>query len=475
MKIIMKINPSLFRGYDLRGVYPQDLNENLASRLALALVGQYPRVKTVVVALDTRKSSPSISAAVNRALIGVGKKVVFLGVAPDPLFYFSIFHYGFDAGIMISASHNPKEYNGLTLHVQKTAAAKRGDIVLEDLKRILEVAQSSTLRIPKSRTLKGELCPLDPLDDYLKAIRAKIHLERPLKIVIDSGNGAMGFLPEKVFQALGCQVETLFGEFDGSFPHHLPDPYLRPNRLAAKRAVRRKKYDLGFVYDGDGDRVAAIDNRGRSVNGDFCFLMLARQALAEKRGPIVHDTRVSQAFLDEMKQKQVQTYFSVSHHTAVIKKIQQVKAVFGGEVTLHFLFPLDWYLCDEALFASLKLAEVASHEKDFARHVDTLPRYPASPEIFLACPDEKKFQLVADLQRYLRKNHYDFLDIDGARINFARGWALARAANTTPFIKCRFEGRTPQDLEKIEKESLEIFRKVGLPVTAQTLRTLGLR
>jgi phosphomannomutase/phosphoglucomutase len=217
-----------------------------------------------------------------------------------------------------------------------------------------------------------------------------------------------------------------------------------------------------------------LDNRGRVVSGDFCLLMLARHVLQNKRGPIVHDMRVSKALLDEMKKQGVKTYFSVSHHNAVINKITETDAVFGGEITLHFLFPLDYYLCDDAVFASLKLAEIASNQKDLAEYVDSLPRYYASPEVFIDTTDEAKFKIIENLQNYLRENNYNFIDIDGARINFPNGWALARAANTSPYIKCRFEGDTEEDLIKIEKKALEIFEKVGILITKEVRQELAL-
>ncbi len=468
----MPVNQNIFREYDIRGRYPQELNENVVERIAAAFIKLYPKATTIVVSQDTRKSSPFLVKAINKILLRAGKTVIFLGVAPDPLFYFSILHYGFDAGIMISGSHNPKEYNGLTLNIQKTAGDKKGDVVLRELEKIKQITQKIVL----SRSVEklGKIKVFDPVDDYIDFVCSKIKLSRPLKILIDSGNGAMGFLPQKVFERLGCKVKTLYGKFDSNFPHHLPDPYERKNRLAAKKAVLKGGFDLGFVYDGDGDRVAAIDNRGRSVAGDFCFLMLARQALQKRKGSIVHDMRVSRSFLDEMKKRKVKTYFSVSHHTAIIKKIKEKKAIFGGEVTLHFLFPKDYYLCDEALFASLKLAEIASAQKDFALYIDALPRYSVSPEVFLPCADEKKFGIIKNLQSYLRKEGYDFINIDGARINFPRGWALARAANTTPYIKCRFEGETKEWLEKIEREALAIFKQSGIPITDKTYKQLGL-
>lgn len=466
----MKINPTIFRAYDIRGIYPDDLNENVAYRIARAMAEFYPDAKKIVVARDSRLSSPTLAQAAIEGFVDGGREVINIGIAPDPLFYFSILHYGFDGGIMVSGSHNPKEYNGMTLNIRKSAKETPEDIILEELQRIKERILDD---FPTSKE-KGKVSDFDPTDDYINYVAPIIHLKRPLKIIIDPGNGAVGYLPEKIFKKLGCETKTIYGEFDGTFPHHLPDPYMKENRKDIEEMVLAEKADLGLAYDGDGDRVAIIDNQGRMVEGDFCLFMLAKEVLKKKKGPIVHCMRASKAFLDEMTKEGVKTYFSVSFHEAVRKKIVETQAVFGGEVTLHFFFPLDYYLYDDAVFASLKLAEVASKYKDLAKYVDFLPRYYASPEIFIDSTDEEKFKIIENLQKYLRENNYDFIDVDGARINFPHGWALARAANTTPIIKCRFEGDTRENLIDIEKKSLEIFKKVGIPVTKKTYQELGL-
>lgn len=468
----MKINPNIFRAYDIRGIYPQDLNEEISQRIVLAYINLYPWAKKIIIARDPRLSSPSLTKAIVNTLVSTGKEVIDIGIAPDSLFYFSIFHYHFDGGIMVSGSHNPKEYNGLTLHIRKPGKEISEDVTGEDLGKIKE----ETMRPKEPQILKekGKITVFDPSKDYINYLTVRINLKKPLKIIIDSGNGSCGFLPEKIFKKLSCQAKTIYGEFDGNFPHHLPDPYQEKNVKDIKKQVLEKKADLGFAYDGDGDRVALIDNQGRIVDGDFCLFILARQALQKQKGPVVHDMRVSKAFLDEMEKQGVKTHFSVSHHNAVIDKIIETKAIFGGEVTLHFFFPIDYYLCDDAIFASFKLAEIASEYKDFAQYIDTLPRYQASPEVFIDSTDEEKFKIIENLQKYLRENNYDFIDVDGARINFPNGWALARAANTTPIIKCRFEGNTKEDLIEIEKKSLDIFKKVGIPVTKKTYQELGL-
>lgn len=462
----MRINPYIFRGYDIRGIYPEDLNEDAVRKIAFAFAAFFPEAKKFVVARDPRTSSPFLFDAISDALVESGREVIDIGVAPDSLFYFSIFHYGFDGGVMISGSHNPKNYNGLTLHIRKPGKKISEDVVEKDLDKIKELAEVAK---EPSRTQTGKKTDFNPASEYIDYVLQKIKLKKPLKIIIDSGNGSVGYLPEKLFERLGCHVKTIYGEIDGNFPNHLPDPYEEKNIRDIKRAVIDEKADLGFAYDSDGDRVAVIDNSGNVVDGDASLLMLAIQALENKKGPVVHDMRVSKAFLDEMKKRGIQTHFSISHHNAVINKIIETNAVFGGEITLHFLFPLDYYLCDDALFASLKLAEIASGQADFSQYVNQLPRYHASPEIFVNSTDEEKFKIIGRLQKYLKDNNYDFIDIDGARINFPNGWALVRAANTTPIIKCRFEGDTKEDLLEIQKKSVKIFREAGINITEAML------
>ncbi len=456
-----KNNPNIFRAYDIRGVYPDELNEEAAFRTALAFASLYPKAKKIVLASDPRLSSPALKQAIVKALLKAGKEIIDLGIAPDPLFYFAIFHFHYDGGIMISGSHNPKEYNGLTLHIRKEGQEKSEDIIGKDLEKIKQVVLGK--KEIKFLSGKGKKQNLDFTQNYIDYVASKIKLARPLKIVIDTGNGAMGYLPERVFKALGCDVKTIYGEPDGNFPNHLPDPYEKENLKDIIKEVLSQKADLGFAFDTDGDRVAPIDNQGRQVSGDSCLFFLSLQALEKKKGPIVHCMRSSKVLLDEMKKQEVKTYFSVSHHSAVAKKILETGAVFGGEITYHFLFPLDYYLVDDALFASLKIAENVSQENNFAQYLDALPHYEVSPEIFIPVSDTEKFKLVKKLQQYLRENNYNFIDIDGARINFENGWALARASNTSPFIKCRFEGKTKADLEEIKEKMGVILKRIGIP------------
>jgi len=468
----MKVNPSIFRAYDIRGKYPEELSEEVVRHIAYAYLKLYPYAKTLVLAHDTRPSSPLLAKAIRDVFVASGKNVIDLGLAPDPLFYFTLLHYKYDGGIVVSGSHNLGSFNGLSMSVKRKGEDFSYDVIGSELNSIFELLDKE--EIPMPSPTPGKVETRDVTNEYMEYVSSRIHVTRKLSLIIDSGNGAMGFLPEKIFKNLGCNVKTLYGEYDGTFPNHAPDPYQEENLKDIQEAVKKEGADMGLAYDADGDRVALIDNKGRVVSGDFAMLMLATRALKKKKGPVVHDVRVSKAFLDEMKTLGVPTHFSVSHHNAVIKKIQEVGAVFGGEITLHFIFPHEYYPVDDALFASLKLAEIVSSHQDFAVHVDTLSRYHTSPELFIDVPDDEKFGLVDKLIEYFKKEKYSVIDVDGARIQLERGWALVRAANTTAHIKCRFEGDRKEDLEKIEREFLSLFKNLGVPITQEHYTELGL-
>jgi len=453
------VNPNIFRTYDTRGIYPKDINEEIVFQIATAFAHLYPEAKRVVLARDSRLSSPALAKAVAGALIKQGREIIDIGLAPDSLFSFAIFRYSFDGGVMISASHNPKEYNGLIINIGGKELTEEG---LEKIKKFVLTRGKED---ETKKTISAKKTSFSPEKDYIDYVTKKVTFKKPLKVVFDTGNGSLGLLPEKVFGRLGCKTTTLFAEPDGNFPNHLPDPYLEENLGAIKEEVLKQGADIGLAFDGDGDRAVLIDNRGRRVLEDYCLLLLAKEALKKHKGPVVHDARVSQLFLEEMEKMGVKTHFSVCHHNAVIEKIEDVGAIFGGEVTAHYLFPKDYYLVDDGLFSGLKIAEVVSQHEDFAQYIDSLPRLFVSPEIFVEDPEEKKFSIIKNLKKYLKENGFKFIDIDGARIQFEKGWALARASHTSPLIKLRFEGKTEKDLQEVKKRASKIFAQFGIKIT----------
>jgi len=463
----MKFNPTIFRTYDIRGVYPGDFNLEFVYNLGLAYANLFPQVKKAVVARDVRTSGKEFKKYLIDGLLAGGINVFEIEeIVPVPLLYFSICHYRLDGGIMITASHNPKEWNGFKLHLKDAYPVFR-----ENLDKISYLIKNNQL---KKAEQPGKIEKLKPVDNYINYLTDKIELKRPPKVVLDSGNGSCNYLPEKIFKKLGCGVETLFGEYDDNFPNHMPDPYLKENLEDLKKEVLNKKADLGFGYDGDGDRIGIIDNQGKIISGDRYLMMLARECLKVKKGSVIFEVRTSQAVLEDVKNNGGWTDFSVCYHAAVLDKIIENKAVFGGETTGHVYFPLDYYLYDDAIFASLKIAQIASRVDNFGQYAASLPHYYPSPEVFIDYPDETKKQAIERFINLLKKRRYNFIDVDGARIIFDSGFALVRFSNTSPMIKIRFEGKTKEDLAKIEKEVVPLMAEADINLSEKNLKELEL-
>lgn len=464
----MQFNPTIFRTYDIRGIYPGDFDRKFVYNLGLAYANLFPGAEKVVVARDVRSSGEELKKCLIDGLLNGGMDVLEIGeIVPTPLMSFSICHYQLDGGIMISASHLPQEWNGFK--IQLSGALQ---VVKENLDKIQQwIAENKV----KKHQKRGQLQKLNPIDDYINYLISKIKLKRPVKVILDCGNGSCNYLPEKIFKKLGCQVKTLFGEFDDSFPNHIPDPYHEENLEDLKKEVNQEKADIGFGYDGDGDRLGVIDSQGRLVSGDDCLTIFSREALKVKKGPVICEVRTSQAFLEDVKKNGGWTEFSVCYHTAVLEKIVETNAVFGGETTGHFYFPLDYYLYDDGIFASLKAAQIVSEQEDFTAYLDNLSHYYTSPEVFIDYPDELKKQAVKRLANLLKERNYNFIDVDGARINFNNGWALVRFSNTSPMIKIRFEGKTREDLIKIKKEVIGLMEEANIKLSEKNLQELGLK
>lgn len=454
----MRFLPSIFRAYDIRGVYPSEINEEITYKIALAYRKILPEAKEIVAARDMRISSPALFSSLARGLNDAGFNLTDVGMVPAPVFYFAIAHWKKDGGIMVTASHNPKEYNGLKIQ-SKDAKPVVGETGIFEMEKV--VSSGKSVKTEK----KGSIAKKDVLNEYINYVLQKIKLKRPLKLILDSGNGTCGTIPEKIFSRLGCTVKTIFAEPDGTFPNHAPDPHDEKNLVSLQKEVLKNHADLGLAYDGDGDRLGVVDERGRIVSADFILMILARQALSAKKGPVVFEVRCPNTLFEDAKKHGGKPLITRVGHSYVLDEIIKRKAVFGGELTGHIYLPYCYYNYDDAIFSGLKIAEIVSSlDVPFSKYIDSLPRGHASPEIFIDCPDDKKFRIVDELKEYLKKNKYDFLGIDGARINFAHGWGLVRASNTTPHIKCRFEGDTEGHLQEIISEVTGILKRFGVEI-----------
>ncbi|MCK5233386.1 MAG: phosphomannomutase/phosphoglucomutase [Candidatus Aenigmarchaeota archaeon] len=447
---------SIFRSYDIRGIYPSEINEDVVYKTALAYRKILPKAKEIVVARDMRLSSPALFESLTRGLMDAGFNVIDIGMVPVSVFYFAIAHYKKDGGIMITASHNPKEYNGLKIQRENARPIVGETGIFEMEKYVLEG------NFQKAEE-KGTMSKKEVVDEYMRYIVPKIKLKRPLKIILDPGNGTCGKIPEKIFSSLGCTAKTIFAEPDGTFPNHAPDPHDDKNLVALQKEVVKNKAGIGFAFDGDGDRAGIVDEKGRIISMDFILMMLTRQALAVKKGDVVFEVRCPNTLIDDTKTHGGNPLVTRVGHSYLLDEIIDRSAVFGGELTGHMYFPYCYYNYDDAVFASLKIAEIVSAlDIPFSEYIDSLPRAHASPEIFIDCDDDRKFKVVEELKTYLKENNYGFLGIDGARINFTNGWGLVRASNTTAHIKCRFEADTKEHLEEIIKEVSGIIQKFGL-------------
>ena len=446
---------SIFRAYDIRGIYPNDLDDKIAYDVGVAYSNKFVDVNEVVVGRDCRISSPKLHDSLVLGFMDSGKTVIDIGVVPTPVFYFAIMNLKINGGIMITGSHNPKNYNGLKIQ-RENAIPVTGDTGIYEMEEMIKKGNF------KKQNKKGIVKKKEIVSDYIDYVSKIPKLKRPLKIILDCGNGACGNIPEKVFKKLGCDVETLFAKPDGNFPNHQPDPHDEKTMKTLQKRVVETNADCGFAYDGDGDRIGVVDEKGNVVSGDFILMMLARQALEKKKGNVIFEVRSSRSLLSDVKNNGGIPHITRAGHSFILDEIVKRKAVFGGELSGHMYFPYCYYNYDDGIFASLKVAEIVSGIDSLSKYVESLPREVASPEITVECADDKKFKVIDEFKQYLTDNNYDFLGIDGARINFKHGWALARASNTTPHIKCRFEADTKEHLDEIKQEVSGVLEKFGI-------------
>lgn len=442
----------IFRAYDIRGIYPRELDAELALKLGRAFGKLNPG--QIAVGRDMRLSSPVLSKAVSAGLLAAGCDVTDIGMVPSPVLYYAVAGKR-DGGVMVTASHNPAEYNGFKFCRKNTVCISSETGIME-LKKIVEKEQAQT----KGWDKVGRLSREDVVLDYLEYLNKMAKPERRLRIVIDAGNGTCGFT-KKFFSQFG-DVTMLFGEPDGRFPHHSPDPLKEENLEILKKEVLKQKADVGIGFDGDGDRVGFVDNRGRFVLGDVALMVFARNALEKKRGKILCEVRCSRAVNDYVESLGGKLAMVRIGHSFIHEEVLKQDALVAGELSGHFYFGKPHHGYDDGILAALKMIEFASKIDDLAGFIDKLPKYFSSQEHRISCADDKKFKVVEEMIKEFRKKEYKIIGIDGARIEFKDGWGLVRASNTQPALVLRFEGNTREAMEKIQGEVLSLLKsKIG--------------
>ncbi|MDY6831206.1 MAG: phosphomannomutase/phosphoglucomutase [Thermodesulfobacteriota bacterium] len=447
------MDAKIFREYDIRGVAGTDLTEADVLLIGKA-AGTYLRnhgKSFVAVGRDCRLTSPSYAEKIIEGLRSTGCDVLELGICPTPVFYFAIHHFKTGGGVMITASHNPPEYNGFKLCIDLDSI--HGKDILQ-LKKIIDakdfVAGS------------GSLESADPVAPYRQYVESNISLSRKLRVGVDAGNGTAGVVAVPVLKALGCEVHDIYCDMDGTFPNHEADPTVLKNMTDLIAMVREKKLDVGIGYDGDGDRIGVVDENGDIVYGDKLIILFAREILSRKPGAVfVSEVKCSKVMYDDIEKHGGRPIMWKTGHSLIKAKMKEEKAALAGEMSGHIFFADRYLGYDDAVYASCRLLElIADAGKPISSLLSDIPKTFTTPEIRVECPDDKKFDLVKRVTEHFRKTH-KVVDIDGVRVLFDDGWGLVRASNTQPALVMRFEAMSEDRLAEIRKlveDAVERFK-----------------
>lgn len=449
----MQVNASIFKAYDVRGIVPSTLNEEVAQALgrAFGTAARKEGEKTVAVGRDGRLSGPSLSAALIRGLVSAGVDVVDIGVCTTPMLYFAASTVC-SSGIQVTGSHNPKDYNGFKMVL--AGRAIYGEEI-QGLRRTIEAESWDTAGGGKVRNL-------DLLGPYRDRIVGDIQLARPMKIVVDSGNGVAGASAPGIFRALGCEVVELFSEVDGNFPNHHPDPSKPENLKDLIQALKTTGAELGLAFDGDGDRLGIVTRGGNNIYPDRQMMLFARDVLTRvPGGTILFDVKCTQRLAPAIREAGGTPMMFKTGHSLIKAKMKEVGAPLGGEMSGHVFFKERWYGFDDGTYAGCRLLEILSREKDPSAVLDALPTSHSTPELNVACAEGEPHRLVAELMAKARfAAPAEVSTIDGVRVDWPDGFGLIRASNTTPVLVLRFEGHTAEALHRIEGEMLALLRSV---------------
>lgn len=442
------MNPSIFRAYDIRGIFGEGLTEEIAEKIGKAF-GTYVDKGEIVVGRDCRLSSPILRDSIIKGMVSTGCNVIDIGMVPTPILYFSIVHYKKDAGVMITGSHNAPQYNGLKLC--KGSHTLYGD----EIQKIREIAESKNFK-----TGKGSVKEKNVIGDYLNFIKERIRIEKKLKVVIDGGNGTGGKVASRLFQNLGCDVIELYCEPDGNFPNHFPDPTTDKNLIDLISLVKKENADLGIAFDGDADRLGIVDDTGKIIRGDQILILFSREILKERKSAkIIFEVKCSQALIEEIKEHGGIPIMYRTGHSFIKKKMKEENSPLAGEMSGHFFFADNYYGYDDGIFAAARMVQLLSKSKErLSEIIAKIQSYYSTPEIRIHCPEDKKFEIVKKITEKFKRD-YKVITVDGARVQFKDGWGLVRASNTEPALILRFEAKTPERLKEIQETIENELRK----------------
>ncbi len=445
---------ALFREYDIRGIYGKELTEDVAEAIGKSFGTLIRRdgKKKISLGYDIRLSSPSLRSALLSGLLSTGLHVIDIGKCPTPVLYFSLFQLEVDGGVMITASHNPAEFNGFKLsHGRKSLF---GDEI-QEVRSLIEHEDyekgTGTLD-----TIK------EFMSSYVDYFVAQFGTSFSKKIVIDCGNAAASLIAPEIFERLGCEVIPLYCEPDGRFPNHHPDPTVPENLADLIATVRKEGADAGIAFDGDGDRLGVVDEKGEIIWGDRLTLLFAKEILKETPGAtVISEVKASQVLYDEITRMGGKAIMWKTGHSLIKAKMKETGALLAGEMSGHLFFGDRYFGYDDAIYAGCRLVEIlCKDERPLSSYFVDLPLTCVTPEIRVDCPDDRKFEIVERCRSFFSKKHKT-IEVDGIRILFEGGWGLIRASNTQPALVLRFEADHPALLTEIQEYVNQILAKVG--------------
>ncbi|MGE4239342.1 phosphomannomutase/phosphoglucomutase [Ramlibacter sp.] len=450
----MQLSPTIFKAYDVRGIVPATLDEEVAESLGRAFgeIAQREGEKVVAVGRDGRLSGPSLSAALIRGLSASGVEVIDVGMVTTPMLYFAASTLC-TSGIQVTGSHNPKDYNGFKMVM--AGRAIHGDEI-QALRQRMEQGGGAKAEKP------GRIRNINILAPYRDRIVGDIKLARPLRIVVDSGNGVAGASAPEIFRAIGCEVTELFSEVDGDFPNHHPDPSKPENLRDLIAKLKETGADLGLAFDGDGDRLGIITRGGNNIYPDRQMMLFARDVLSRvPGGTILFDVKCTQRLAPAIREAGGTPLMFKTGHSLIKTKMREVGSPLGGEMSGHIFFKERWYGFDDGTYAGCRLLEILSRNEDPSAVLDALPTSFSTPELNVKCEEGEPHRLVAQL---VREAKFDapaqVSTIDGVRVDWPDGFGLIRASNTTPVLVLRFEGHTQEAMHRIEETMLKLLRTV---------------
>jgi len=446
----MELNPHIFRANDIRGVAYEDLSEDVVINLGKALGSEAleNQINEFIIGRDSRLSSPDMYEWLSTGILSTGCDVLDIGIVTSPMFYHSTYSLNSSSGVVITGSHNPGEYNGFKVVYKNHSTSS--EKILQIKERIIHKNYATGNGIVKREDVK---------ESYIDRILKSISIPKKQKITIDCGNGAAGVVAKEVYERLGCEVTELFGEPNGLFPNHHPDPSKKENMEDLIKNVYENNSVVGLAFDGDADRLGVVSPQGEMIYPDRQMILFSRQIIRNNpKAKIVFDVKCSKLLSDEIFKLGGKPLICKTGHTFIKQKIRETDALLGGEMSGHIFFNDRWPGFDDGIYAGARILEIiAESEEDV---FSTIPNMFSTPEINIPAADNIKFSIVRDFIKNSRFDEANIIDIDGLRVEFKKGWGLLRASNTSPVLVLRFEAESQEYLEEIKNIFYEKLRTV---------------